>query len=160
MADEIERKFLVEQPDWQSDADVVDAVDIDQGYLCADKARSVRVRLSDSRAKLTVKGPTKGITRQEFEYDVPVDEARALLDLCGGLRVAKRRYNVRYAGKDWEVDVFSGANEGLIVAEIELEHAGEAFEKPPWLGKEVSEDTRYYNSNLAQAPFHKWQDSA
>jgi adenylate cyclase len=159
MADEIERKFIVDQPDWQAHADVVAVTDIDQGYLCADNEKSVRVRVSDSSATLTIKGPTKGISRQEFEHEISMDEARVLLELCGALRVSKRRYEVRHAGRDWEVDVFSGRNEGLVVAEIELEDTGEAPDKPLWAGPEVSEDPRYYNSNLAQVPYCEWRKS-
>jgi adenylate cyclase len=159
MADEIERKFLVEQRDWQSHADVVATTDIDQGYLCVEKDRSIRVRIRNGAATLTIKGPTTGISRQEFEYEVSMEEARALLELCGDLRVSKRRYDVRYAGRDWEIDVFSGRNAGLVVAEIELQDADENFEKPPWIGREVSDDPRYYNSNLAQEPYCVWARS-
>ena len=159
MAEEIERKFLVEHRDWQLNADTVGAADIEQGYLCADEDRSVRVRIQDGGAKLTIKGRTRGIKRQEFEYDVSMDEAKALLDLCGDRRVSKRRYDVRYEGKSWQVDVFTGRNEGLVVAEIELEATDESFSKPPWIVREVSDDPRYFNSNLAQHPCSEWQIS-
>jgi len=102
MADEIERKFLVEDPDWQADADIVRATDIDQGYLFADEKKSVRVRVREDSATLTIKGRTTGITRQEFEYGIAKNEAQALLDLCGDLRVSKRRYEVSHAGNIWE----------------------------------------------------------
>lgn len=158
MAEEIERKFLVDRLDWQSGPGVVDAQDIEQGYLCADKEKSVRVRIRGGDATLTIKGPTKGITRMEFEYPLSIDDATSLLELCGDTRVSKRRYDVRFEGSDWEVDVFSGNNEGLVVAEIELENAGEDFAKPSWIGREVSDDPRYYNSNLAQKPYSEWED--
>ncbi len=155
MAKEIERKFLVKKELWQPRDE---GVAIAQGYLAADAARAVRVRLAGERAYLTVKGPTKGIERLEFEYEIPADEARAMLSLCERPWIEKRRYRERYGAHTWEIDCFSGENEGLIVAEIELARADEAFEAPPWLGEEVSEDSRYLNASLLRLPFSRWQN--
>lgn len=155
MAKEIERKFLVKKELWQPRDE---GVAITQGYLAADAARAVRVRLAGERAYLTVKGPTKGIERLEFEYEIPADEARAMLALCERPWIEKRRYRERYGAHTWEIDCFSGENEGLIVAEIELARADEAFEAPPWLGEEVSEDSRYLNASLLRLPFSRWQN--
>ena len=155
MAKEIERKFLVKKELWRPKDE---GVAIAQGYLAADAARAVRVRLAGERAYLTVKGPTKGVERLEFEYEIPADEARAMLALCERPWIEKRRYRERYGAHIWEIDCFSGENEGLIVAEIELARADEAFEAPPWLGEEVSEDSRYLNASLLRLPFSRWQN--
>ena len=155
MAKEIERKFLVKKELWRPKDE---GVAIAQGYLAADEARAVRVRLAGERACLTVKGPTEGIERLEFEYEIPADEARAMLALCERPWIEKRRYRERYGAHIWEIDCFSGENEGLIVAEIELARADEAFEAPPWLGEEVSEDSRYLNASLLRLPFSRWQN--
>ena len=155
MAKEIERKFLVKKELWRPKDE---GVAIAQGYLAADAARAVRVRLAGERACLTVKGPTKGIERLEFEYEIPPQDARAMLALCERPWIEKRRYRERYGAHIWEIDCFSGENEGLIVAEIELAHADEAFEAPPWLGEEVSEDSRYLNASLLRLPFSRWQN--
>ena len=155
MAKEIERKFLVKKELWRPKDE---GVAIAQGYLAADAARAVRVRLAGERACLTVKGPTKGIERLEFEYEIPPQDARAMLALCERPWIEKRRYRERYGAHIWEIDCFSGENEGLIVAEIELARADEAFEAPPWLGEEVSEDSRYLNASLMRLPFSRWQN--
>lgn len=155
MAREIERKFLVEDDGWRDDVSGTQSEAIVQGYLHAGETHSVRIRLRDKDAALTVKGATKGITRDEFEYEIPTDDARALLDLCKDLRVEKRRYVLEHAGHEWVVDEFSGDNEGLIVAEIELDDENETFDKPGWLGEEVSGQPEYYNANLARKPFRE-----
>lgn len=151
--DEIERKFLITDG---FDPAGVEGARIVQGYLSLDPARSVRVRVAGDEAWLTVKGKARGIRRAEFEYPVPADEGRALLGLCTASLIEKTRYRIPAGPHVWEVDVFEGANAGLVVAEIELGHEDEDFESPPWLGPEVSDDPRYANLSLAQSPFRDW----
>lgn len=154
MSVEIERKFLVTNSKWQ--APKIQSFKIKQGYLSTDPARSIRVRIKNQLAFLTIKGATKGISRQEFEYPIPLHEAEKLLLLCTACLIEKTRFIVPADGKTWEIDVFSGANKGLVLAELELKHTNEAFTKPNWLGKEVSDDERYYNLALAQKPYKSW----
>jgi adenylate cyclase len=116
----------------------------------------VRVRIAGERAFLTIKGAAIGATRAEFEYEIPVADARQLLPLCDGALVRKRRHVVEHAGNRWEVDEFEGDNTGLVVAELELQAAGQAFARPEWLGREVTDDPRYYNSSLAAHPYRNW----
>jgi CYTH domain-containing protein len=153
VAREIERKFLVRDDSWR---DGTSSTRIAQGYLSTDPARSVRVRLAGEQAWLTIKGLAEGISRDEFEYPIPAADARQLLSLCLPGIIDKTRHLVPFGGKSWEVDVFHAANEGLIVAEIELEHADESPPLPPWLGAEVTDDPRYFNSSLASQPFRDW----
>jgi adenylate cyclase len=141
MAREIERKFLVSSDSWIESAGR--GACLLQGYLARGSRCTVRVRIADGRT---------GISRAEFEYPVPVEDARELLAMCGTERVEKTRYRVPFAGHTWEVDVFSGANEGLVLAEVELEDEAEEPELPPWLGPEVSGDPRFSNSSLARSP--------
>ena len=155
MAKEIERKFLVHRELWQPKGE---GIEIAQGYLAADKKRAVRVRLAGDRAYLTVKGPTKGVERLEFEYEVPTDDARAMLALCERPWIEKRRYCEQCGAHTWEIDCFSGENEGLVVAEIELSAPDEPFERPLWLGEEVSTDSRYLNASLMRLPFSRWRN--
>jgi adenylate cyclase len=155
MGIEIERKFLVDGDDWRH----APAVPYAQGYLNRDKQRTVRVRIAEDSAWLTVKGASSGATRAEFEYPIPVADAEQLLALCDGPLVRKLRRVVVHAGATWEIDEFQGANAGLVVAEIELGSEDEAFEAPPWLGAEVTHDPRYFNSNLAAAPFSTWPEA-
>jgi CYTH domain-containing protein len=154
MAKEIERKFQVNQQVWKpQDA----GTHFKQGYLNAQKERVVRVRIEGEKAKLTIKGVTTGVTRSEFEYLIPVEDASILLDnLCEQPLIDKHRYKEVHGGKTWEIDVFHGLNEGLIVAEIELTSEDEQFEMPAWAVKEVSSDPRYFNSNLLKNPFSTW----
>ena len=152
MGIEIERKFLVKGTLWRRS----DAVSIKQGYLNRDKARTVRVRVQGEKAFLTIKGLTVGASRTEFEYALPIDDARSLLALCDGPLIEKRRHRVEFDGRLWEIDEFEGANAGLVLAEIELEDEAQTFERPDWLGLEVTSDARYYNSNLAVQPFSSW----
>lgn len=152
MAMEIERKFLVTTDDWRS----VEGVWYRQGYLNRDKHRTVRVRIAGDEAFLTIKGKTTGISRAEFEYAIPVSEAQALLALCDGALVEKLRRKIAYAGLVWEVDEFFGDNAGLVVAEVELASADQVFDKPAWIGAEVSGDPRYYNASLSTYPFSAW----
>ena len=152
---EIERKFLVNGDAWRKS--VNRQAHYRQGYLAGGEAGSVRVRVVDEAAWLNIKSATVGIERQEFEYPIPIAEGRQILDsLCMRPLIEKTRHFVEHAGRTWEVDEFEGDNKGLIVAEIELAHADEAFELPTWAGKEVSHDERYYNSNLVKNPYNTW----
>lgn len=150
---EIERKFLVVDDSWKQTADK--GLACKQGYLLASEETAVRVRVIGDRAFLTIKGKSTGIGRHEFEYDVPVDDALEMLAFCDNL-VEKTRYLITHAGMLWELDVFFGANDGLVVAEIELEFEEQDFELPDWAGKEVTGDIRYYNACLARNPFGAW----
>lgn len=152
MAIEIERKFLVVGGDWRQ----ATAIYYSQGYLNRDKARTVRVRIAGDHAFLTIKGITQGASRAEFEYPVPVADAKALLTLCEQPLIEKYRRKISYEGFVWEVDEFLGENLGLVVAEIELPSEDTQFAKPEWAGAEVTHDERYYNSNLSKHPFSRW----
>ena len=154
MAVEIERKFLVQGQGWRSS---VLQLRFTQGYLSRDPARTVRVRIEGDEARLTVKGRTQGATRAEFEYQIPVADAQALLTLCDGPLVEKIRHFHRHDdGLAWEIDEFFGDNAGLVVAEIELSSETQTFARPAWLGAEVTGDVRYFNSNLAVRPYSSW----
>ncbi len=152
MALEIERKFLVTGTAWREAAGVRYA----QGYLNRDKYRTVRVRVAGDAAFLTIKGLTQGATRAEFEYPIPVADAQALLGLCEGPLIEKTRYVVQVGTTTWEVDEFHGENAPLVVAEVELTSEDAAFERPDWLGEEVTHDARYFNASLSQLPFQRW----
>ena len=157
MALEIERKFLVVDESWRNH--VNKSMTIRQGYLSTDPSCSVRIRISDNNASLNIKSATLGITRNEYDYAIPVSDAEELLDkLCIKPLLEKERFLVRHVDQVWEIDVFSGANTGLVVAEIELESDKHSFEKPAWLGNEVSDDPRYYNVCLVMKPYCDWQD--
>jgi len=154
MAKEIERKYLVLNDKYKEN---LNGIYCKQGYISIDPKRIVRVRINDQNAYITVKGELKGITRAEYEYSIPVNDAEEMLErLCYKPLVEKRRYKVGYKGFLWEVDEFYGDNEGLVIAEIELDKEGTDFPKPEWLGKEVTQDMRYYNSNLIKNPFKNW----
>jgi adenylate cyclase len=153
MGREIERKFLVTSDAWRAGAT---GTPFRQGYLSLDPARTVRVRLAGSQAWLTVKGLTRGATRDEFEYEIPTADAAAMLDGLCTATLEKTRHKVSFGGTTWEVDEFHGANAGLVVAEIELENEGSTIRRPGWLGTEVTNDPRYYNSNLATHPWSRW----
>ncbi|NJL23704.1 MAG: CYTH domain-containing protein [Leptolyngbyaceae cyanobacterium SM1_3_5] len=157
MGTEIERKFLVIGGEWRS---LGTPVRYRQGYLTANERRSVRIRVvgdgfaSSGRGFITIKGSTEGITRAEYEYEIPLADAEALLDrLCDPPLIEKTRTKIPLNGVVWEVDEFFGANQGLILAEVELQDANQAIDLPNWIGEEVSTDPRYYNSNLAKHPF-------
>ena len=156
MAQEIERKFLIQ------DASIVDSLACErltQGYLSHDKNATVRVRLAGHQGWLTIKGKTVGATRSEFEYPVPQEDARQMLDeLCTAGVIDKTRYRLPQGELCWEIDVFHGDNDGLIVAEIELPSEDTPFDRPAWLGEEVTGDPRYYNSALSSTPFNQWAD--
>lgn len=155
MATEIERKFLLTSAAWR--AEVVSSRRISQGYLSRASNAAVRVRISGERAELNVKSTRDGIHRLEFEYAIPLADAEQLLERVA-LRplIDKTRHIVERGPHRWEIDEFHGENAGLIVAEIELGAADEAFERPDWLGREVSEDPRYYNSSLSERPYGSW----
>ena len=157
MATEIERKFLVHRDAWP--ADPVAGVRYRQGYLASFPSPVVRVRVAGKHGYLTIKGPSSGIARKEFEYPIPLADAEEMLDtLCATPIIEKVRYRVPYAGFTWEVDAFEGANAGLLLAEVELPAADAPVELPPWVGREVSDDPRYFNANLAVHPFAEWGD--
>ena len=154
MGTEIERKFLVTENSWRS---LAAGVKYRQGYLNSVKERTVRVRTIDDKGFLTIKGITTGASRAEYEYEIPVGDADALLDdLCEKPLIEKNRYKIDFEGFVWEVDEFFGENKGLIVAEVELESEDQAFEKPGWIGEEVTGDPKYFNSNLINNPYLKW----
>lgn len=155
MGKEIERKFLVAGDAWR--AEVCSTRCLRQGYVAIDGQTNVRVRSDGQRAWLTVKGAGEGITRPEFESEIPAGEAEGLLELCQGRIVEKTRHLVPAGGHTWEVDEFGGANAGLIIVEIELQAEGESFVRPAWLGEEVTGDVRYLNANLAVHPYSRWQ---
>ncbi len=153
---EIEHKFLVKNNDWQKH--VAQTTDYKQGYLCSDKTKSARVRISDIKAWLNIKSATIGTSRQEYEYEIPLNEGKEILELlCQKPLIEKTRFLVPIKQHIWEIDVFSGDNEGLIVAEIELSTLGENFFKPNWLGKEVTDEIRYYNNCLCKNPYKTWK---
>ena len=155
MALEIERKFLVEG-DFMSE--VTMSSRIIQGYLASSPSAVVRVRVYGDKGYMTVKGrvSSSGMSRFEWEKEIPVEEALLLLKLCGGGVIDKVRHIIPFAGHEFEVDVFNGDNEGLILAEVELSSEDEAFEKPSWLGREVTGDMRYHNSMLLKCPYNRW----
>lgn len=156
MGKETERKFLVdEQTDFRHFSVPVYYC---QGYLCTDENRVVRVRLAGEKGFLTVKGRNRGAVRSEFEYEIPPEEAREMLEeLCLRPLIAKYRYRIPYKGLVWEVDVFTGENEGLVVAEVELPSEDYIFSLPPWVREEVTGDSRYYNSALVKHPYSQWK---
>lgn len=154
MGVEIERKFLVHGTAWKQSPSRW----LSQGYLSQDGNVTVRVRISDQYGFLTIKSPTQGCRRAEYEYAIPLEEARELLLLCQPALVEKRRYSVVHRGKLWEVDEFAGHNTGLVVAEIELKREDESFDPPEWLGEEVTDDPRYRNSSLVLYPFSQWSE--
>ena len=153
MPTEIERKFIVADDSWRNGTT---GVRIAQGYLSQDPERTVRVRIGGEMAWLTIKGRTHGITRAEFEYAIPLDDARSLLGLCSPSVIDKTRHEISHAGHLWEVDVFHGENAGLVIAEVELADESISPELPPWVGAEVSAEVRYFNACLAVLPYAKW----
>ncbi len=154
MALEIERKFLVKHGVWLAPSA---GTRYRQGYLSTDPARGVRVRLAGGQAWLTIKGKTVGISRAEFEYPIPVADAREMLDrLCRRPLIEKTRYRVEAAGLVWEVDEFDGVNAGLVIAEVELADENQRIDLPDWVGREVTGDPRYCNASLVDRPFCEW----
>lgn len=153
---EIERKFRVLNTDFKAEACTQNR--IAQGYLSSDVVRTVRIRIKGEKGFITVKGigNESGLSRFEWEKEIPVDEAEQLLNLCESGKIDKIRYEIKKGNHVFEVDEFYGDNEGLIIAEVELETESEIFEKPDWLGDEVSNDPRFYNAYLSKNPFKKW----
>ncbi|HYW03126.1 MAG TPA: CYTH domain-containing protein [Gammaproteobacteria bacterium] len=155
MGREIERKFLVTGDGWRAEAE--EWLDMRQGYLVLEGRSSVRVREAGERAWLNIKSAELGVERREFEYPIPAADAREMLaHLCRHPLVEKRRHRVPVGDHVWEVDEFFGDNAGLVVAEIELGHPDEPFRRPPWLGREVSHEARYYNVRLVRHPYRDW----
>lgn len=155
MALEIEHKFLLVNDSWRNEIQSTEY--IRQGYLSSSPLSSIRVRISDKNAWLNIKSATIGTHRQEFEYPIPVEDAQVIMnELCVKPLIEKQRHLIHRTPHIWEIDEFLGDNNGLIVAEIELLQIGEFFQKPDWLGMEVSNDLRYYNNNLAKFPFKDW----
>ncbi len=150
---EIERKFLVRGDGWRGRGP---SARLTQGYLCAEPARSVRVRVEGRKAWLTIKGPARGASRAEFEYPIPLRDARGLLALCERPLIDKVRTRVRHAGRLWEIDEYFGENRGLIVAEVELPRADARVQLPPWAGREVTAEVRYLNASLLRRPYRIW----
>lgn len=153
MPREIERKFLVVGDDWRQ---LAQGKLYRQGYLSTVKERTVRIRTIDTEGFLTVKGITVGATRLEFEYPIPVNDAKQMLEICEQPLIEKYRYKIQFKGLIWEVDEFLGVNQGLIIAEVELKSETQEFEKPPWIGQEVTSDPRYFNANLIKHPYSNW----
>jgi len=157
MATEIERKFLVSDESWRRDAR--EAIVMRQGYMSGGERASIRVRVQGEQAFLNIKSATLGVWRREYDYPIPLGDAEEILaDLCERPLIEKTRYLVEHAGHTWEVDVFEGDNAGLVVAEIELDSEDQIFERPAWVGEEVSHDPRYYNVCLVKHPFKAWKD--
>ena len=150
---EIERKFLVVSDDYKINSK---SADIKQAYLSVAQNMAIRVRIEGIQASLNIKSKKSERVNYEFEYVIPLDEARSLIKMCSYPIIEKTRYVVEYEGKAWEVDKFHADNEGLTVAEIELDEENELFQKPLWLGEEITADYRYLNSNLAKNPFCSW----
>ena len=153
MATEIERKFLVHDTGFLRSLTGEQVV---QAYLSSKEEATVRIRIIDTQAWLAVKGKNRGMSRAEYEYRIPLADARELLKLCEKGRIEKRRYRIAYGLHIWEVDVFHGDNEGLVVAEVELRNEKEEPDLPGWVGREVTGDARYYNSALARHPYRDW----
>jgi CYTH domain-containing protein len=155
MGTEIERKFLVQNDNWRA---LGQGKLYRQGYLTTNPDCTVRVRIAGDQGYLTIKGATTGISRAEYEYGIPLEDAAQLLDtLCQPPLIEKTRDRIPAAkGLVWEVDEFAGENQGLIIAEIELPNAEQSVELPDWIGPEVSNDPRYFNSNLSKHPFSHW----
>ncbi len=158
MATEVEHKFLLANDHWRKLTSR--SVSYRQGYLSSDRSCSIRVRTSGEHAWLNIKSATIGTQRSEYEYPIPLRDANELLDnLCRKPLIEKIRHFVEFAGHVWEIDEFLGDNAGLIVAEIELSEVGEEFQKPDWIGAEVTDDIRYYNHTLSLHPYNTWQES-
>ena len=152
MGTEIERKFLVINDNFKTD----EGIDYQQGYLNRSPERTVRIRTAGDKAFITIKGKSVGAKRPEFEYEIPLSDAKEMLAMCEGPIIEKTRYICIHEGMKWEIDVFHGENEGLVIAEIELKSEEQEFSKPSWVGKEVTMEPRYYNSSLSAKPFSSW----
>ncbi len=155
MGIEIERKFIVKDSSWKTPD--INGVTMKQGYLKNSPEAVVRLRIAENNAYITVKGKTQNACRLEFEYKIPVSDAAQMLCLCEKPFIEKTRYPVEFQGMVWVIDVFSDANQGLVIAEIELETRDQVFLLPPWLGREVTDDPKFFNSNLIKAPYSTWK---
>jgi adenylate cyclase len=156
MAIETERKFLLQNDDWRNLTVGLGTV-YRQGYLASGIERTVRVRIAGTQAYLTIKGASIGISRSEFEYKIPIADATEMLEtLCDRPMIEKTRYKIPWQGVMWEIDEFIGENKGLILAEVELSDPNQPLILPDWIGQEVSDDPRYFNSNLVKHPFCNW----
>ncbi len=155
MGVETERKFLVDNTKW-SNVVKPEGVHYQQGYIVNDDHRTIRIRISDKTGYINFKGPSKGYSRPEFEYEVPLQDGIVLMNDFTISKVEKTRFCLDYADNTWEVDVFAGDNEGLITAEIELDDENEKFELPHWIAEEVSDDKRYSNASLSAFPYKSW----
>jgi adenylate cyclase len=154
MKQEIERKFLVHGDGWRA---LAKGILCRQGYLSSTMDRVVRIRTIGKKAFLTVKGPTAGSRRSEYEYEIPFADCTEMLEtLAEKPIIEKKRYRIPFAGFTWEIDEFFGENAGLIVAEVELQDDHQIFQKPEWVGQEVTGDSRYFNSNLIRYPYARW----
>ncbi|MFN6568522.1 CYTH domain-containing protein [Dendronalium sp. ChiSLP03b] len=155
MAKEIERKFLVKGDGWRK---LAEGSVYCQGYISTQKAATVRVRIVGDRGYLTIKGPSIKYSRAEFEYTIPIEDAQEMLNtLCDRPLIEKIRYKLEWGGLIWEIDEFDGVNKGLILAEVELTDEKQQIELPDWIDEEVSENPKYFNSNLVKHPFSQWQ---
>ncbi|MBF0202988.1 MAG: CYTH domain-containing protein [Desulfamplus sp.] len=160
MGIEIERKFLVKDNSWLTSD--IKCMSIKQGYLSREVQSAisnqsiVRIRVAGQKGFITIKGKTFNLSRLEYEYEIPVNDALEMLQLCKNPLIEKVRYKIDFMGFEWCIDKFEGDNEGLLIAEIELETEEQEFKKPSWAGKEVSDDPRYFNSNLSENPFQAW----
>ena len=154
MATEIERKFLVTGSSWRTRTPTYYC----QGYLNRDKNRTVRVRIAGESGVLTIKGLTIGASRREYEYNIPVTDAKELLSMCDGPMIEKMRHKIYHDGLTWEIDEFLGDNEGLVIAEVELVSESQVFISPDFLAREITHDDRYFNSNLSVRPYKRWSD--
>jgi len=151
---EIEKKFLIKNDNWKQF--VSEEKEITQGYLNANPNRTVRVRITGKQGFLTIKSKSKGSVRSEFEYEIPIEDATELIELCEKPILSKTRFIVKFENHKWEIDVFEKENKGLVVAEIELSKEDEFFLTPDWIGKEVTEETKYYNLQLIENPYSEW----
>lgn len=155
MGMEIEKKFLLKSDEWKSYNPV--GIVMKQGYIPTSNRSSVRVRIAGDTAYVTLKSPVKGISRNEFEYEIPIEDAESVLSsICVKPYIEKVRYKIKHGNHLWEIDVFDGDNNGLVLAEIELKHENETFLIPNWIGEEVTGNFMYYNSNLAKYPYKEW----
>lgn len=156
MAVEIEKKFLVKGTSWKENATAEEFI---QGYICSGDGATVRVRIAGEKSYITIKGKSSGISKLEYEYDIPMEDAEVLVnEVCRQPVIHKTRYRYEFNGFVWEIDEFHGNNSGLIIAEIELDSEDQDFAEPGWLGKEVSLTARYYNASLAVYPYSQWTE--
>ncbi len=154
MSKEIERKFLVDGDQYKK---LAKGMFCRQGYLCLENENTVRIRIIEKNAFLTIKSKTLGISRLEFEYTIPLYEATEMLEKLCEKQIEKLRYTIEFEGFSWEIDEFLGENKGLVIAEIELKSEEQFFKKPSWIGEEVSEDLKFHNSQLIKNPYKNWK---